>query len=355
MEKGGYMANAERPMEPGAGNLGLSRRSHNRLYYNASRPIRSVDYLINRQAPWASERVDLRDCERFVGRFLLTDNQLHEALSESEFLRDSIEAVVPIGVIDTNPYCMAMWGINSAERQTLVPLERMIEQTEGHIRPNSTPSERILSLNNEGFHFVQHIKDFFKPQIQELWGPIFGWSQSDVENLGERLNGQHNLAPHDRSIWFSALRRGPDIIAMATAERLNLPLGNNMSVPVIESTEWCTRPEWQQNGMMAGTVAHLHGQILEDLSSLYPRPIIVAETNFMTRADLVGNAVGMQVPPRNIGGFFVPQILRQNVAIGDGKTSDELRDFTMMYLPPESIESFYSSELRAAMLEGEDV
>lgn len=355
MEKGGYMANIERPMEPGAGNLGLSRRSHNRIYYNARSPISSVDYLINRQVPWASQRVEMQDCERFVGRFLLTEDQLHEALSESEFLRDSIEAIVPVGVIDNNPYWMAMWGINAVDRQPLVSPERMIYETDSHIRPIKNPSERILSLHNEGFHFIHHLQDFLKPQIQELWGPIFGWSQSDIDNLGERLNSQHDLAPRDKSVWFSALHRGPEIIAMATAERLNLPLGNNISVPVIESTEWCTRPEWQQNGMMAGTVAYLHGQILEDLSSLHPQPIIVAETNFMTRADLVGNAVGMQVPPRNLNGFFVPQILRQNVGIGDGITDDELRDFTMMYLPRESIDRFYSSEQREAMLGEEDL
>ena len=64
----------------------------------------------------------------------------------------------------------------------------------------------------------------------------------------------------------------------------------------------------------------------QDRHLLLQRQIIVQ------RADRVGNAIGMRVPPRRVGETDIPQILQQNVTVGDGRMPGGLRDFTMMYL-----------------------
>ena len=343
----------QQPMEPGAGNLGLTRRSYDRLYYNGRRVVRDVEYLIHRQVPWASQRIEEGDAERVVGRFLLTQEQLVETCHRSSILRGNIEVAVPVGMHDGSPIIMAMWALNRHNRRPLVSVDHMCHETDRLDGFHPDPLRRVESLRQQGFRFVRNPGRLSLDRIYDLWGPIFGWSQSDIEGLPRRFYAQEQLHATERSVWFSAIVHGDDLVALSTAERLNLPLRRGVSVPIVESTEWCVDPRWEGRGLAAGCVSYLHAQIFSDLEMLDCPPVIIAETNFMSRADRVGYSSGMRIPPRWIEGIFVPQILCQNVSVGDGLSEAPLRDFTMMYIPPEHVRLMYAPELcRQIRMEG---
>ncbi len=338
-------ANDEQPMQPGAGNLGLSRRSYERLYYNARRILRSVDYFVERILPWAVQHVDdMHEHRRIVGRIVMTNGQLSEALQRSKVLQDNIEVAISVGTYNGEPIVMCMWGINNHRGQTIDPVDVIQQETEYQSGPDSLPSERVDALRREGYQFVNNLDDIETDDVLSLWGPIFEWPEQDINALRGRLQQQRDLPPDERSVWFTAVMDGSEVVALAMAERLNLPLGNGESISVVESTEWCVRSEWQGRGLSTGATSHVHAQVLTDLASLEHPPVIVAETNFTSRADRTGHGVGMIVAPRSAESFPVPQVLRQNVAIGDGLRPEHLRDFTMMYIPSENAAQYYSPE-----------
>jgi hypothetical protein len=345
IEQARSQANVDQAMQPGAGSLGLSRRSYERLYYNATRALGNVDYFVNRMAPWAEERVvDSSEHQRIVGRILMTESQLFEVLQRSEALQRSIEVAIPVGEYLGSPMMMTMWGINNNTRQTLVDIPHIVRETEYLDMPKIAPITRVDALRNQGYAFVDSADFVSTEQIFSLWGPIFEWPQHDINALRSRLSAERTISPVSRSVWFSAIMYNSDVVSLAMAERLNLPLGGGDYIPIIESTEWCVRPAWQQRGLGVGAISHVHAQVFRDLSSHPRQPIVVAETNFTSRADRLGHSAGMVVGDREINSFFVPQILRQNVAVSDGIRSDRLRDFTMMYIPPENIARYYSNQ-----------
>lgn len=343
--------------ESGGGSSGLSRRSHQRLYYNALRLLGNVDYFVRRMVPWAAAHIEQDDAlnsgdrhRRIVGRFMMTETRFEEAMSRSQILRENIEVVIPVGAYHGDPVVMSMWGINNHHEQTIDPVNHMVHETEYDRPPERLPADRIDALRSDGYDLVNNFNHIHTEDILSLWGPIFGWEATDIDNLRERMRGERNLSPEQRSVWFTAVLSGHEVVALAMAERLDLPLDSQESQTIIESTEWCVRPGWQHRGLGAGAVSYLHAQVVTDLEPLGRPPVIIAETNFTSRADHIGHSSAMIVGPRTVRSLPVSQVLRQNVAIGDGLRPEPLRDFTMMYIPPENIERYYSSEQRSRML-----
>lgn len=343
------------PMQPGAGNLGLTRRSYERLYYNARRMLGNVDYFVNRMVPWAVEHADdMHEHRRIVGRIVMTERQLSEALQRSAVIRENMETAIPVGTYNGSPIMMCMWGINNHREQTNDPVSVIERETEYDNSLRSLPSARVESLRRQGYQFVDNVDYIATRDVLSLWGPIFDWSEGDIDNLRDQIRQQRSWLPEQRSVWFTAVTDGTEVVALAMAERLDMPLGNSESLTIVESTEWCVRPAWQRRGLSIGAASHVHAQILTDLASLERPPVIVGETNFTSRSDHVGHSAGMIVAGRSIGPFPVPQVLRQNVAIGDGLRPERLRDFTMMYIPPDSMRDYYSPQQRRQIL-GRDI
>lgn len=334
---------AEGQMQPGAGALGLTRRSYERLYYNGLESLQSVDNLVDYVVPWAEEQVqDGTGVRRVVIRLLMAPEQLSETLERSETLRRSIEVAIPIERQGQQPVVMAMWGINNHLERMIVPVETITQETTYTDEVDPDLVSRTEGLRAQGFRFSEVMDDIDTEEIYSLWHPIFEWSEQDVVTLRERMRGQQSVARRDRSVWFSAVREGDRVVALAMADRLDLPLGNGETIPIVESTEWCVRNGWYGRGLGAGAVSFVQAQVVRDLRELSRPPVILAETNFTSRADRIGHQTGMIVGPRVFDGHPVTQILQQNVAVGDGLRPERLRDFTMMYIPPTHLTSFYS-------------
>jgi hypothetical protein len=213
--------------------------------------------------------------------------------------------------------------------------------------------DQVQSARARGYRFVHAIQNSHVQAIHALWGSTFGWSAEGVHERGITVSGQRHLNPENRSSWFSGLvnARG-ELVAAAVAERLDMHAGyKNEPLALVESSEWRRRDDLTEHGLMAATVSYLHAQVLRDL----PNPLIFAETNFRTNAHRVGFGAGMEVPKRTMFGMTVPQILVQNVEVGDGQSPVGLRDFTMLYVPRLNIDRLYSPVLRQDMLREESV
>jgi hypothetical protein len=333
----------EGQMQPGAGVLGLTHRSYERIYYNGFETLRSVDNLVHDVAPWAEMQVqDGTGVRRVVVRLLMRSHQLSEVLERSEVLSRNLEVSIPVGESGESQIVMAMWGINNHDERTNDPIEAMQRDTTYCDDANANLAERTLNLRALGYRFTDSLEEIDTEEIFSLWHPIFDWSRQDIDSLRERVNGQQGIISTDRSVWFSAVQNEDRVVSLAMAERLDLPLGNGESVPIIESTEWCVRNGWYGQGLGVGAVSFVQVQVVRDLRGLSHPPVILAETNFTSRADRIGHQTGMIVGSRVFEGHAVTQILQQNVAVGDGLRPERLRDFTMMYIPPEHLTSFYS-------------
>lgn len=318
------------------GSLGLERRSYNRLYCNWPGVISDVSF-IERQYSRAQEAIHREIAGRCVLRAVLTEGALRNIAMTST--SSTLEASVPAGDVDGQPVWMTLFGLNAKLRCPITSVEDMVETTTTYPSPSMLPHERVQRLEEQGFRFDAQIDSRQVDSIHGLWGKTFEWTRDGVETLSQRLQMQLQLRPSRREVWFSGVVDPDDTIAsVSMAELLRLPLGNGEYITVVESTEWRTREGFEGQGIMAAGVSFLHAQILRDLEELARPPLIIAETNYLTRADRVGNAVGMRVPLRHVGEIYIPQILQQNVAVGDGLIPDGLRDFTMMYLAPEARE-----------------
>jgi hypothetical protein len=263
-------------------------------------------------------------------------------MGRSETLQHNIEAVIPVGDYRGSSAVMAMWGINNHRVQTNDPVCVIGQETVYEHPPRISPSDRVDILRQQGYQFVDNLDTIDIAQVYSLWHPIFEWSEEDIQNLRGRLQGQRNLSPEERSVWFTAAMDGNNVVALSMAERLDLPFRPGETQSIVESTEWCVREGWQGQGLGTAAPVHVHAQVFTDLASLERPPIIVAETNFTSRADRNGHNAGMIVADRQIESFPVSQVLRQNVAVGDGLRPERLRDFTMMYVPPDSVRDYYS-------------
>lgn len=316
------------------GSLGLERRSYDRLYLNWRFGILSDVSFMERLFRRATESVDHGNASRCVLRALITEDAIRDLSGRP--LASALEAAVPVGDINGRLVWMGLFGVNAAFRRPIVSVEEMIGATSVYKLPKVSPLGHIQSLAQRGFSHITHIDPSSYDGVYDLWGRTFEWTQEGISALSRRLAHQQHLHSSQRDVWFSGfLDPEGHVVSVSMAELLGLPTGTGECIPIVESTEWRTREGYKNQGLMTATTWLLHSQIVSDLSGLPRRPLIIAETNFSTRSDFVGNAVGMVIPARSIGETTIPQILVQNVVVGDGIMPEGLRDFTMMYIPPK--------------------
>lgn len=340
------------------GSPGIEHRSYDRYYLNSPwGTLTNIDRIS--QAFRMSQSVLRRSREqvtRCVGRFLVTERALEDLNSYSQ-IRDAIEVVMPttelvyFGLGERQRIYMLMASLNTASRNGLVERNYMIQATEEDRRfVYRSPREQVEAAREQGYGFVSSISSEHIDTIQGLWGRTFGWSRSGVEARAQTLRNQGYVSSNARQSWFSGLIDAHGhLVAAAVAERLDMSVGfGRAPLPLVESSEWRRQDAVSQHGLMAATVSYLHAQVLRDV----PNAHIFAETNFRTRAHRVGFAAGMEVPERNVCGMRVPQILVQNVEVGDGLDPEGLRDFTLLHVSQVNRERFYSSRDLSYMLSG---
>jgi hypothetical protein len=322
------------------GQLGKEKRSCGRLYLNdpifqdnAGRFKRTAhDLFLAGQADGITRSV----YHGFVSEDVL------RAVSNSE-LSDYLEVAVPVGDFTNDSSNLIYLAKNAEGRTPIVSVEQMVQATSIERENGTSPLQRIDTIRKAGYTFIQDIDHVGLAQVQHILGETFDWKRFEVKNLRDRLDRVKEKPASERDIWFSAIKDGNDIVSLAIAEKLTMPCETG-AVDLVESTEWRTKNEYGQNGLMAGTLSALNAQVISDLSeSANGTPIIFAECNFANGAYLAGQAAKLSIPDRN-GKYPANQILQQNVIIHDGLPIEEgkYRDFIFMMLSMDAIRQYYN-------------
>jgi len=282
---------------------------------------------------------------RGVGKFLVSDEVLQEII-HSPWINSYLEVAVPTPLVleSGQRTWLTVFGVNNPSRKAITPPEVMMRQvdTDSHFRHNHTPLERIAELRRDGYAFIDSMIGH-EQELEALWSTTFGWDLHGVEGRREVIESQRNCRTSDRNSWFAGIVDSTGrLVVAAVAERLDIPVGDVAVLPIIELSEWRRADFVERPGLMAAYNTYLIAQVLRDLSTLHPAPLLFAETNYMSSAHRVGFASGMDIARVSMGDSRVQQILVQNVSVGDGYMPEGLRDFTMMYVPQENIQTFYS-------------
>lgn len=329
------------------GKLGREKRPFNRLYEN--RVGYSTDALsLLADFREMTQRIELDgEITRAVMRGLVTEEVFREVMMSDQ--RENIEVALNVSDFTGDDSWFVYLAKNSSERTQIVSTPEMIEVTEkDKTVPTESPGKRIQRVLDQGYRFVDSFAQDQVDQVLSLWQETFGWSREQVESLRKRL------LDGDEGLWFSAVvDLDNSIVTAVTAEKLDIP-SRDGELSLVESTEWITRQEHRGKGLMTATLDMLNAQILADLRPIGDErlPLIYAECNFQSRSDRAGHGAGFEIPQRSFNGQIIPQLIIQNVNIGDGADvpTDKLRDFTFMYLSAGVINTNYSPEQVQAML-----
>lgn len=358
MEKNMIEQRTENENTGSTGSLGFAYRSYNRAYINFQGVIHDAGYVA-RLGRIGNELIKRRrkNVTRGVLRALIPHSVLMDVLDNPESA-DLVESVVPIRYLtgangrSPEPLWMMLAAVNHPERTPYTPVRDMATAVDDTRRRKITaPAVRIPALEQEGYRFIRNIPADRIAEIRRLWADSFEWNTKGIRQLRETLTSTQSCSRAQRRVWFSGLvePRSGRLVSLATAERLDLPVGDGRTVPVVENTEW-RGIDSKRRGLTAAVVAHLNAQILDDIGDL--NPLIIAEANYRSGAHHVGYAAGMEIPPRSISGRPVRQMLIQNVRVGDGCEPDGPRDFSMMYLNQSAIQMYYDRASRLSMLKG---
>lgn len=342
------------------GGLGYSLRSYDRAYCNYPGVIHDADTV--RRLFRIGQNIITRsrhNVTRGVLRAMVPSSVL-EKLAGTPETAGNIEAAVQTRYATrangrrSEPLWMMLAAINNGNRMPIFPVRDMVRVVDSERKaPSIPPVDCITSLRRDGYWFISDIPEERVGEVEALWGNSFEWSRSGILDLRDKLRSAIGIPKQSRTVWFSGIVEPEHntLAAIATAERLDIPIAEGVSVPIVESTEWRRADHITQHGLTAATVSHLHANVVEDLQGL--SPTVIAETNFRSGAHRVGFASGMDVPARSVFGADIPQMLIQNVRVGDGLTPDGERDFTLLHIPDESLQTYYHDASREAMLKGD--
>lgn len=323
------------------GKLGVSRRSYDRLYVNGTRfssDPREFDRNFRRLIEIGKRHE--QKIGRTVFRGLVSEDVVNHVLISD--LKGNLEVVLPVGEFTGDNARLVYMARNKPGRNSINPSEYMARKASAQETEITSPLEKIKLAVGQGYVFTDRITEDQVDQVQSLWGETFGWKREEVDSLRKRLEADRSKTdPSKKDVWFSAVSVNGEIISAAMAERQSISGANGRWLDLVESTEWRVKDKYGGNGAMTMTLGALNAQILSDLkNSPNGTPLIFAECNFQSRADRAGKSAGFHIPERTVA----PQILIQNVLVRDGVPVGEgnLRDFTFMYLPVETIQQHYS-------------
>lgn len=332
------------------GELGISRRQYGRLYINGNRFSGDTEEFDRnfRKLRFIGEKHER--IGRSVFRGIVSQDVLQDILS-GDLLR-SLEVALPLdGFGLDSSWLIYLTQNRSGRDKSIVAPHEMLQETSLYPKQSGSMVERVGKLIEEGYSFIDIFTDAQVDQVFGLWSKTFGWSRQEVENLRIRLerNRQEGVR---RNVWFSGIQNHMgELVAVGMAEHLELP-GKQKVLHLVESTEWKTRDDYTNRGLITAAIAFLNVQILQCFENQDSQtPLIYAECNFMSRSDRAAHGAGFVIPQRQIQGMYVPQILVQNVAVYDGMAPVGLRDFTFMYAPKETIQNLYTQRERTQIME----
>ncbi|QQS65113.1 hypothetical protein IPO96_00935 [Candidatus Saccharibacteria bacterium] len=302
-----------------AGQVGVQRRSYERLYVTGREPVTEVCAVIDTLSRLEGIVTQRSRVPRAVFR-LITNQTTLETLA-AEGLRSEVAA--PLDHVDEAGSVFAMFAVANAKRsEPLVKRADIIRQTTPETLAKTATAPEV-DLNAWGYQLCSQLETSQFDSLQELWGPTFDWSDENISVLQRRLNDAVNSG-----LWFAGVYHQSDstqLVSAAMAEMVTLR-GISRDIPFVENSEWRTlrRHPDQVSGLIVPVIRQLNHAIVNEVD----RPFIFAECNYTTRADRRGHQAGMVIPNRT----YADQILVQNVAVHDGADSHLLRDFIFMTL-----------------------
>ena len=307
------------------GSLGLSERPDNRLYNNVPHYVTDpveVRHGLNQMVQNAGQSGGR--ISRVVLRAVAGDEAAAALIAGQP---TDLEVALPLHELGRRGWLL-VFGHNHQTRQPLPGSAAALTEA-ATWRSGKSPQEHVATAAQAGATHSTTISPGDYSQLEELWRPTFGWSDTDIANFAERLAYEHTRPAAERTVWFSALWTGNVLVSAAMAEALNLP-----GLRLIESTEWRARPGYEGGGRTTANLALLNAQICSGIDRSGELPLIFAECN-LGGAYRAGAGAGFGVPSQEAA----PQRHIQNVTVDNG-----LCDFVFMRLSRTTINDTYSPE-----------
>jgi hypothetical protein len=272
-----------------------------------------------------------------------------------------IEAAIPLDGLRKEKAYLVYIAQNRTEEKPLTlpePLKTQLREKKqkklSHPQKEEklTPRQIVEKAKNEGYTFSNSPTKADLNQIMELWGDTFGWTEEEARTFIQTMAEQSDrkkIHQHDRKLWFSVMKQDGEIVSMALAEKIALK-GPNGDVPIIESTEWVTKPGKRGGNKLPAVAAYLKAQILEDMDeSPNGMPVIIAECNTISGAVNAAEKIEMKPASKKLGS----QRLMRNTEVEDGikHPKGKYRDFKVVYLNKKTIKKYYNKIHRSAMMD----
>lgn len=330
------------------GTLGAERRSFERWAINArefSDAPAHVGQFADRFAAVAAQK-EQEGLTRTTFRGLVSAEVMDAIVTQGK--QNHLEVAFPVREFTGGDEWFIHAAKNAPGRTILTPVDQMIAETENDKVCTQSPLEKVDAVKKKGYKIVDSFSESDIDKVHGLWENTFGWTREEVDNLRHRIDAGRNVQPEERDVWFNGIRNtNGELISIAMAEKLTIPGADGKEMDTVEVTELSVDPAHEGQGFMSANVAVLNAQILDDYADR-SLPLIYAECNFQSRAEHSAHRAGMRIPERE----YSPQILQQNVGIGDGAPVDSLyRDFQFLYLPRDMVDVHYTSEIRREMRE----
>ncbi len=314
-------------------------RSFGRKYKTFGAPINSAEEVLG------GYREVLREfkghsARRMVMRSLMSQDAINAARKYGLPMEAGIPMHLVTGLDDGSAIVYIARNSHDSPRQGSNPREYIKHRGNGR-----TPLERARQLP-EKYKPVNRLEENDGPALFALW-ERFGWTMDEIHNFIKRTqSGEKNL-------WFSGIRDKETgrLVVASNAEAIEFA-----GVRYIETTEYSTDKDYENQGLCTTAVSALIAQVLKDTrynSADDLIPVITAEFNTSSTSPSVGASAG----------FVIPQfagtdgILSYNVAVGDNASPNEvfagsdlqdrgisygnLRDFALAVLPIAQIDILY--------------
>lgn len=339
------------------GKPGPEVRSDQRFYVNSSKYSADANQFQRKwdQTVRVQQKFERRPeaLTRAASKSIISTDVLGHLLAD-EIHRKDVEVALPLAEYGMSDSWLVFLGRNASGRRAIASSEVEMEKTSEQIDlVQTSPLERLKEKAAEGFTFTTSIEPDQVDDLYDLWGSTFGWTSEQVDNFRQSiaLEKQGNL--EDRTIWFAGVEYGGKLIGASMGQKLVMKGEGDISLECVESTEWRKKPDSPGNGLTPSVLAGLHAQILESFGE--KKPLIFAECNIFAGANSTGHKAGLQIPQREVAigerVYKVPQILKQNVKIGDDvEVNAPYRDFVVESLTKEGIERYYTPLQRTEIL-----
>lgn len=315
-------------------------RSFGRLYQTLRNPINDFEELSSR---FEALRTSVDGHRRIVLKGLCSNEVLFQAKQQGL----PIEAIIPMNLIADHDSSIVFLAENYHDSPTQGndPRELIAHRNNG-----KKPLEKVQKVIENNFTLSKNLTENDVEDLFSLW-QRFGWSKKEISNFIEKNQR------HEKNYWFSGIRDSGSgkLVSASTAEAIEFA-----GIRYIETTEYSTLGGYEEQGLCTASVAGLIAQVLSETyySNIQDSSttVITAEFNTSSTSAAIGASAGLIVPKED----GVPQILKYNVGVEDGKPansvfSDEvgengisfrfLRDFVVAVLPKENIINLYPPEV----------